>query len=172
MLLFAGFVATEVLARSLKHLLRQPRPVDRCQALGVCDSHGMPSSHASCMAFAAGLRLLHVLLPGKAGSKQRAAGDAVVALARRLWAAAEVLALGALAALVALSRVHLGYHSTEQVLAGAALGLALAVAWHMRLAPALERLLAGLPHTLVGRLLLLQPPEPPAAKAAPSRTAC
>ncbi|MEW5306708.1 MAG: hypothetical protein WDW36_009152 [Sanguina aurantia] len=52
-----GFVINELAARSLKHVLQQPRPSESCAALSLCDSYGMPSSHAAAMAFALILHL-------------------------------------------------------------------------------------------------------------------
>ena len=68
----------------------------------------MPSTHAQFAAFLAG----HALLRAR-----RRPGSALRLL--------EALALAALAAAVALSRVYLGYHTPGQVAAGGALGLAL-----------------------------------------------
>lgn len=57
----------------------------------------------------------------------------------RLWGLAEVAALAVAAALAGFSRMYLGYHNEQQVLAGAVLGLALGWAW--------LQLSAGLAHT-------------------------
>ncbi|GBF99271.1 dolichyldiphosphatase-like [Raphidocelis subcapitata] len=121
----AGLVATEAVARGLKHLVRSPRPAEGCALLGVCDAHGMPSSHTA-MAFA--YAALSAAAAAALAARRRPAARALAAL--------EVFGCGAAAALVAASRVYLGYHSPAQVAAGAALGLALGLAWHAAMAAA------------------------------------
>lgn len=90
----AGLVATEAVARGLKHLIRSPRPAESCALLGVCDAHGMPSSHTA-MAFA--YLALSAAAAASLAARQRPAARALAAL--------EVCGCGAAAALVAASRV-------------------------------------------------------------------
>ncbi|KAG1656164.1 hypothetical protein FOA52_008703 [Chlamydomonas sp. UWO 241] len=111
----AGLVLNELLARVMKEAAAQARPTvggcttctpgayaatnriqERCMLLGTCNSHGMPSSHAQCMAFALALHLM-LLLKHRA---QRSKPAAFVA-------AAEVLAMALGTAAVAYSRVYL-----------------------------------------------------------------
>jgi membrane-associated phospholipid phosphatase len=118
----AGFVFNEVLARGLKHLLRHGRPAELCSLLGTCDSHGMPSSHTQCMAFALGLRLCWTAAFW--GSK-----TAVPSARSSILGWFEVAALTGLTVAVGTSRVYLGYHHEEQVIAGAIIGLLFACSW-------------------------------------------
>lgn len=115
--LLAGLVLEEALARALKHLVQHPRP-STCAMLHICHSHGMPSSHTS-MAFC------WTTLAGCAAyrhcSRQRPAS--------RLLCLLELAAYGSIAAGVAASRVYLGYHSMDQVAAGAVFGTLFGLLW-------------------------------------------
>ncbi|KAJ9506914.1 hypothetical protein QJQ45_002471 [Haematococcus lacustris] len=111
LLYLGGVLANEVITQLLKQLLREPRPLASCVQLGVCESHGMPSSHTS-LAFFVMLSRLILLCRYP---KQKSVPTLVVG-------ALEVVALLLGAAVVAQSRVYLGYHTLGQVLAGAAVG--------------------------------------------------
>jgi dolichyldiphosphatase len=115
--LLAGLVLEEAVARALKHILKHPRP-STCSMLHLCHSHGMPSSHTS-MVFAYLAVSCCIALQLR---KQRGTVS-------KLLAAVEQLALAAAAVGVGCSRVYLGYHSVDQVLAGAALGSVFGIAW-------------------------------------------
>ena len=148
-LLLAGLAGNHALSYALKRAVAAPRPRAHCEALGTCASFGMPSTHAQFAAFLAG----HALLRAR-----RRPGSALRLL--------EALALAALAAAVALSRVYLGYHTPGQVAAGGALGLALGALW----AAAVERAgaagwLRRLERSELGETLLLKDSE-----GAPPRT--
>ena len=126
-LLGVGLVASHAGSYVLKALLRQERPRARCEELGTCGEFGLPSTHASFMAYVAAAAALELFAAeeagGTAGRKRRP---------RRPPAAARWVVSGGLAALaaaVAWSRVYLGYHSVGQVLAGLASGAAFAAGW-------------------------------------------
>jgi dolichyldiphosphatase len=110
--------ASEGVNRVLKNTIKQARPIHTCAALNVCESHGMPSSHAQFMFFACTVLCF-------ASIWRSPASNAVA----RLLQVAEILALLIMSVVVAASRVYLGYHSVHQVVAGAALGVALGGAW-------------------------------------------
>lgn len=114
-----GFFVNEAIARALKHALQHPRPLDHCERLDLCDSHGMPSSHTQCAFFAF---ILHMCLAARHW-KQKSKGT-------RICAAAEVAALGCAAPLIGLSRVYLGYHHIDQVVVGCVIGCAFAAIWY------------------------------------------
>ncbi|KAF6251807.1 phosphatidic acid phosphatase type 2/haloperoxidase, partial [Scenedesmus sp. NREL 46B-D3] len=115
--LLVGLVLEEGVARALKHLMKHPRPAT-CSMLNLCHSHGMPSSHTSMMfAYLAVSSCIALQLSRQRGTVSR------------VLAAAEQLALAAAAVGVGCSRVYLGYHSGDQVLAGALLGSVFGVAW-------------------------------------------
>lgn len=115
--LLAGLLLEEGIARALKHLLKHPRPAT-CDMLQLCHSHGMPSSHTSMMfAYLAITSCIALQLWRRRGT------------VTRLMAAAEQLAVAAAAVGVGASRIYLGYHSSEQVLAGALLGCMFGVVW-------------------------------------------
>ena len=98
-----GGLLAYVAASVLKRVLREPRPPNALRA-----DFGMPSAHAAAALALALLLPLSTQLP---------------------LAVRRVLQLGAfaIAALVAVSRVYLRYHSSAQVAAGALLGAVVAV---------------------------------------------
>ena len=98
------------LSKVLKATIRQQRPSATCSLLGVCKTYGMPSNHASMMAFAA---MQWILWHARARQKTTAGS---------FWLGLDVVLFSCLVALVAFARVYLGYHSLSQVVAGAALG--------------------------------------------------
>mmetsp|Transcript_3236 Transcript_3236/g.20091 ORF Transcript_3236/g.20091 Transcript_3236/m.20091 type:complete len:201 (-) Transcript_3236:4602-5204(-) len=112
-LVFVGVCFNEVVSTTLKLLVRQPRP-SGCHALDVCHSFGFPSSHASLMFFLTGYAWMRL----RTSSLSR-----VEAWILRLCAPAGTW--------VAYSRVYLGYHTTDQVVAGATLGALHGVLWHV-----------------------------------------
>src|SRR5690606_36363274 len=76
--------------------------------------------------------------------------------ARRERSLAALVAV-ACAIVVTAARVYLLYHSTEQVVVGAALGVALGVGWHALVQQVLgHRLVAALVDSRVGRMLRLR----------------
>jgi membrane-associated phospholipid phosphatase len=89
-----GLLLTEAVARGLKHLLKSPRPEASCALLGVCDAHGMPSSHTAMM--------FSYLVLTSAIAVSLAPRQRPVA---RAWAALELGGIGMSAALVAVSRM-------------------------------------------------------------------
>lgn len=99
----------------IKHVWKQPRPSLNCAYLDTCNTYGMPSSHTQLIFFQCTWALL------VARCRTRHPTGTLDAL---------LVACGcALATLVGASRVVLGYHSVEQVLVGAAAGVATAVVW-------------------------------------------
>lgn len=52
-----GLVANEVVNHALKSYFQAPRPTT-CELLGVCDTYGLPSSHAQCALYFVAMRLL------------------------------------------------------------------------------------------------------------------
>lgn len=143
--LVIGQLANEGLNVVLKHIIKQPRPVST--ASSYVKSYGMPSDHAQFMAFAAvfvGLFFIRRLrLPEALGDKKsddssnkegawvspnKGAYPRFVSLLIR-WGAAALGVSGAAA--VAWSRVYLGYHTTEQIAAGFALGAVVGIAYYL-----------------------------------------
>jgi len=112
-----GAVASEAVAAALKHIVQQPRPPGapaECLRSGV---HGMPSSHTLLLCYAV--------------AALAARGKPLRNVLLVLWAAA-----------VAWARVATGCHTSGQVLAGGALGLAFGLLWRSlsaRLIAALQR---------------------------------
>ncbi|PNW82067.1 hypothetical protein CHLRE_06g272400v5 [Chlamydomonas reinhardtii] len=140
--IFAGLVLNEGVARALKHLLAHPRPPATCAKLDLCDEFGMPSSHTQCIAFAFAV---HALLCAR--------GFALKSLSTRLVEGFESIALLVATAMVATSRVYLGYHELEQVAAGACLGMLLGAATYATLS---WKLWAGIASSPLGRFFHLK----------------
>lgn len=107
------------LGRLLKKAIHQVRPVGTCEALGICDKPGMPSSHCQVIFYLLGLELLrscHRSFVCHQNSWQLFSQLSLLVI----YTAASVM--------VAYSRVYLGYHDVAQVVAGAAAGLSVAAA--------------------------------------------
>eukprot|EP00894_Picocystis_sp_ML_P000671 jgi/Pico_ML_1/51188/g2265.t1 len=113
LLVFTGVFLNEAVSMTIKKLVRQPRP-SGCQALDVCHSFGFPSSHASLMFFLAGYAWMRVR------NTKMSRSEAFTMLLS--WPAA---------ILVGWSRVYLGYHTLDQVVAGAFLGAFQGLLWHV-----------------------------------------
>ena len=108
-----------VIGRFLKNAIQQSRPIGMCEALGICNKPGMPSSHSQVIFFLLGLELLQ--LCRKACYHQQSSWQRLCKLCMTaLYVAACIL--------VAYSRIYLGYHDLQQVLAGAAAGVLVASA--------------------------------------------
>ena len=134
----AGILANEMVAQTLKRIFAHPRPPS-CARVDFCGTHGMPSSHAQLATFAATLatarRRRRRLPPPVAASAGRERGRPPPpsppgsGAERDLLDEAAVAASWIVAVAVAESRVYLGYHSLDQVLAGSAVGLIVGAAW-------------------------------------------
>lgn len=109
----AGQLGNEVLNWVLKHAVKAERPESVGGHVWV-PQYGWPSNHCQFMGFSAA----HVCL--WAGSRWRASAG---------WRVLTCAAALALAALVAASRLYLGYHDVEQVGAGLGIGALAGAAW-------------------------------------------
>ena len=101
----------------LKKVIRQVRPLSTCEALGVCNKPGMPSSHSQVILFLVALEVFQIIRKWYSFRQER-------------WQQFEQLCTvffcTSASVLVAFSRVYLGYHDIPQVLAGAAAGISCA----------------------------------------------
>jgi dolichyldiphosphatase len=116
-MLLLGLVLEEAVARLLKDLLRHPRPAT-CKMLHMCHSHGMPSSHTSMMFCYFVITSCWALQ----NWSKRSTASKLLSLGEQVFCAVSAVA-------VSTSRVYLGYHSIDQVIAGAAFGSAFALLW-------------------------------------------
>ena len=89
--------------------------------MDFCHTYGMPSSHAQLAWFAATLSLARLLRCRRANPGARFDPISVAC----------AFASAPLAAAVAASRVRLGYHSIEQVIAGSLAGCLVGAMWHV-----------------------------------------
>ena len=109
--ILVGQLLNLVLNAVLKAVINQPRPTGSDHP-----GPGMPSDHSQFMSFwacyGALFLLVHVKRVGRPG-----------------WRPALAASMLILAVAVAASRVYLGYHTVEQVLAGLAVGSSVAVVW-------------------------------------------
>ncbi|KAF9583076.1 Dolichyldiphosphatase 1 [Lunasporangiospora selenospora] len=111
-IMFAGQLANEVVNQILKRLVRQARPTDY---LG--DGYGMPSSHSQFMAYFA---TYTAILMYRRGLAPGAMMPHVVSGLVTVWAL-----------LVVYSRVHLYYHTWQQVVAGTICGIVFATSYYL-----------------------------------------
>lgn len=124
-----GIFLNECLAQLLKHYLQQERPKS-CQRVDFCDTHGMPSSHAQLAFFNSAVSVLVLLRRWKHVKKYRCQGGGEKARLDALSASLSLMTVP-IAILVGYSRVELGYHTIEQVVAGAAIGLMFGSMWFL-----------------------------------------
>ncbi|XP_068644157.1 lipid phosphate phosphatase gamma-like [Aristolochia californica] len=112
-----GLIVSQYINEVIKSSVQQSRP-ETCALLEMCDSHGWPSSHSQYMFFfATYFSLLSILHRGGIGIAPRTPNQVLALLP---WPCA---------LLTMYSRVYLGYHTVEQVFAGAVLGLLLGAIW-------------------------------------------
>jgi len=125
----AVVLLADAAASFLKHRLVQPRPLD---APSLCGGrgYGMPSSHAACAFAFSAYGILHLVhrVRLRADRRLKPEGSGVEAALDALFKPLVCVALAAFAVAVAWSRVHLRYHSVQQVAAGGCLGTAVALA--------------------------------------------
>ncbi|XP_022667917.1 dolichyldiphosphatase 1-like isoform X1 [Varroa jacobsoni] len=116
----SGILLNEVMNYTLKHLIREPRPLKRQEEMTV--EFGMPSSHSQFMWFVATYLMFFITFRLHHGSNNNSVWEGVW---RHLLIAGGFFWAGAVAA----SRVYLEYHTLAQVMAGGALGALAACAW-------------------------------------------
>lgn len=115
-----GVGLNEVCNYILKHIIQEARPLRREERMLV--EYGMPSSHSQLMWFVATYLLFFITFRLHHASNNNSIFESV-------WRHVMILWGYVVAAVVAWSRVYLEYHTTSQVLAGAALGSLLACGW-------------------------------------------
>lgn len=111
----AGLVASTALNLVLKHAIQQPRPPGSHRG-----DYGMPSDHSQFTAFFA----VYIVCWLHLSDRVHWRGDS--SWTRSLYSAIAIASVP----VIMYSRVRLGVHSVEQVLAGAFLGALLGAAWH------------------------------------------
>ncbi|CAO3565444.1 unnamed protein product [Mortierella alpina] len=111
LLMLVGQLLNECTNAVLKRLVKQARPTEY---LG--DGYGMPSSHSQFMAYFA---TYMVILMYRMGSSPGAVSPHVVTFVVLIWST-----------LVIYSRVHLYYHTWQQVVAGTICGCAFAAGYY------------------------------------------
>ncbi|KAF9955606.1 hypothetical protein BGZ72_003588 [Mortierella alpina] len=109
--MFAGQLANEVINQILKRLVKEARPTEY---LG--DGYGMPSSHSQFMAYFATYAIILMYRRGVSPGEIIPHIFSVVVV---VWAA-----------LVVYSRVHLYYHTWQQVVAGTICGIIFALIYY------------------------------------------
>ncbi|KZS95850.1 PAP2-domain-containing protein [Sistotremastrum niveocremeum HHB9708] len=111
----AGAVACSIFVKSVKKVIRQPRP----PGLSKKVSYGMPSTHsATIMFYATYIVLASALLPIHQSLPQSPLTRVVPPVVAVPWASS-----------IALSRIRLGHHTPAQVFVGSVLGCAFAASW-------------------------------------------
>ncbi|KAI1292708.1 hypothetical protein EDD11_008708 [Mortierella claussenii] len=110
-LMLVGQLLNECLNFVLKRLVKQARPTEY---LG--DGYGMPSSHSQFMAYFA---TYMVILMYRSGASSGAISPHIVSVLVIIWSS-----------VVIYSRVHLFYHTWQQVVAGSLCGCAFAIGYY------------------------------------------
>lgn len=110
-LMLAGQLLNEVLNYILKEHLQQDRPYGH---LG--DGYGMPSSHSQFIWYFAVYGSLYLFN--------------YIHLDHTVWKVLTSAAMFALAILVAVSRIYLGYHTLNQVIIGSLVGISFGLFWY------------------------------------------
>ncbi|KAF9195497.1 hypothetical protein BGZ51_000073 [Haplosporangium sp. Z 767] len=110
-IMLAGQLLNECINHVLKRLVKQARPTEY---LG--DGYGMPSSHSQFMSYFA---TYMVILMYRMGASSGAVSPHVVTTIVLIWSI-----------LVIYSRVHLYYHTWQQVVAGTICGCAFAIGYY------------------------------------------
>jgi len=127
--LTVGIFLNECLAQWLKHFIKEERPKS-CERVDFCDTHGMPSSHAQLAFFNSAVSVLVLLRRWRHVKKYQCQGGREKARLDALSASLSLMTVP-IAILVGYSRVELGYHTIEQVVAGAAIGLTFGSTWFL-----------------------------------------
>ena len=136
-----GILSNEIIAQTLKHFIMEPRPAS-CAAVDFCSTYTMPSSHAQLATFAATVATLQLWRRRRAWRRSATPAPAAAATAAEeiadentrstdIVGVVLVGALWPLAAAVGMSRVYLGYHTRQQVVVGAIVGIAFGGVWHL-----------------------------------------
>ncbi|KAI9244313.1 phosphatidic acid phosphatase type 2/haloperoxidase [Sporodiniella umbellata] len=112
--LTVGAVLSQIVAKTLKHIIKQPRPDTNVP--NKRKSYGMPSSHSQAMGFFSGY--FHQLVLFVAPQKLFGLSPSIFAL---------LLDLATIS--VVWSRVYLGHHTAAQVLSGVSLGALCSIGW-------------------------------------------
>ncbi|KAI8972710.1 phosphatidic acid phosphatase type 2/haloperoxidase, partial [Pilobolus umbonatus] len=107
-----GAILTTIIAKVMKHVIRQPRPLSNNKK--DKKGYGMPSSHSQAIAFFT--TYIHCAF---LSHSHKTTGMYMFTLCFHLFSIA-----------VIWSRVRLGHHTEGQVLAGTALGILCALIWY------------------------------------------
>ncbi|KAJ0395847.1 hypothetical protein P43SY_002264 [Pythium insidiosum] len=137
MALLVGQLLNEVLNQILKRTIKQSRP-HGARMSGA----GMPSAHAQFLGFFAAYVVAYTLQ--RMDHRRRAE--------KTLTIAGAIL----LALLVCVSRVRLGYHTTEQVIAGAIVGLISGWLWHLLVATVSPGLFPRIAGSALGKMFYIR----------------
>ncbi|KAJ7976995.1 lipid phosphate phosphatase gamma, chloroplastic-like [Quillaja saponaria] len=136
---YLGHIISLYLSIFIKNFVKQPRP-ETCVMLEICHSNGWPSNHAEyTFFFATYLSLLNYkgingICNGKLG----------------------ILMAWCLGFLTMYSRVYLGYHTVEQVKAGAIFGTIIAGVWFWVVNSFISHYYPAIEKSRIGKMLYLK----------------
>ncbi|XP_046734717.1 dolichyldiphosphatase 1-like [Diprion similis] len=115
-----GVVVNEVVNFSLKHAIREARPIRREV---IYTEYGMPSAHTQFMWFFATYATIFVFV--------RLHHNNNSTVSERFWRITIIASCVGVATLVAFSRIYLQYHSIAQVLCGVIVGIFVGSIWFL-----------------------------------------
>ncbi|XP_003745026.1 dolichyldiphosphatase 1 [Galendromus occidentalis] len=115
-----GLILNEAANYTLKHIIREPRPLKRSEEMTV--EFGMPSSHSQFMWFVATYLMFFITFRLHHGSNNNSIFEGV-------WRYFLIINGYLCAAVVCVSRVYLEYHTSWQVIVGGLLGSVFACGW-------------------------------------------
>lgn len=121
MAFFGGLLLNEILNTALKYSIKALRPCRSGEATHLYTKYGMPSSHAQFMAFFS----VYLTLFAYIRLKMHVSENFMDNIRKHFMSSASIVS----AVLVFYSRVYLRYHTLEQVLWGAFVGLVAGVLW-------------------------------------------
>jgi dolichyldiphosphatase len=128
-----GYILNELIAQSLKWKFKRERPKS-CFEVDFCETHGMPSSHSQLAFYNCTYTVLLFLRRKKHVERIKNERNGIYKDSENmnLDKISVLLSISTvpIGFLVAISRVELGYHTVEQVVAGGVFGSLFGVVWY------------------------------------------
>lgn len=118
---FIGCILSEITNTIFKHVIKQPRPIQSSKRSGKFSKYGMPSDHSQMMFYCSTFYILLIVFRFYWKTFNR--------LNQIIGKSIMIIIATVSAILVAYSRIYLEYHTYEQVMVGAFIGIATGCVW-------------------------------------------